>query len=79
MKSVAVESTTLAKVAYDVDRQLLELEFCDQRIYQYSGVPTEIHVALLLASSKGNYFNRHIRGQFTFCRLSRSRMHQSLS
>jgi hypothetical protein len=34
---------------------------------------------LLLASSKGNYFNRHIRGKFTFSRLARSGLDQSLS
>ena len=70
MKPVAIESTTLATVAYDTDREVLELEFRDQCVYQYFGVPTEVHAALLLASSKGTYFNRNIRGRFAYARLS---------
>ncbi len=64
MKSTVVESTTLATVAYDADRELLQLEFRDRTIYQYFGVPADVHEALLRAPSKGCYFNRVIRRQF---------------
>jgi KTSC domain len=70
MKTIAVESTTLATVAYDVERAILELEFCDRSVYRYFGVPKDVHFALLLASSKGSYFNRSIRGRFACTRLS---------
>ena len=66
MKPTVVESTTLATVAYDADRELLQLEFRDRAIYQYFGVPAELHEALLRAPSKGSYFNRVIRGQFAY-------------
>lgn len=68
MKPTVVESTTLAKVAYDADRAVLQLEFCDQAVYEYFGVPAEVHEALLCAPSKGSYFNRVIRGQFAYAR-----------
>ena len=67
MNVTAVESTTLATVAYDAARQLLQLEFCSRAIYQYFGVPAAVHEALLCAPSKGGYFNRFIRGYFPYC------------
>ena len=66
MQPTAVESTTLATVAYDAGGQLLQLEFRNRAIYQYFGVPAEVHDALLHAPSKGKYFNRAIRGQFPY-------------
>jgi lysyl-tRNA synthetase class 2 len=68
MNYVAVQSTTLAAVAYDADRRLLRLRFRDRKIYQYSDVPGDVHEALLRAPSKGLYFNRFIRGRFAFHR-----------
>ncbi len=67
MCSTAVESTTLATVAYDEHRHLLRLEFRSRAIYQYSGVPAAVHEALLRAPSKGSYFNQFIRGRFPYC------------
>lgn len=70
MRVAAVESTTLATVAYDGVRELLQLEFCSRRVYQYFGVPTAVHQALLLAPSKGGYFNQAIRGRFLYRRIA---------
>lgn len=66
MHVTAVASTTLATVAYDEARELLQLEFCSRAIYQYFGVPAVVHEALLHAPSKGSYFNRFIRGRFPY-------------
>ena len=66
MNATNVESTTLARVAYDAGHQLLQLEFRDRAVYQYFGVPAEVYEALLCAPSKGGYFNRFIRGQFAY-------------
>jgi len=72
MQPNAVESTTLAAVAYDAGGELLQLEFRDRAIYQYFGVPAEVHDALLRAPSKGEYFNRVIRGHFPYARVPTS-------
>ena len=69
MKPTVVESTTLAAVAYDAHRQLLQIEFRDRTIYRYFNVPTDVHETLLRAPSKGSYFNRVIRGQFAYTRM----------
>ena len=71
MRVATVESTTLATVAYDETRRLLQLEFCSRAIYLYFGVPAAVHQALLGAPSKGRYFNQTIRGRFPY-RLVRS-------
>lgn len=64
MKSVAVESTTLIRVAYDASRELLQLEFRDGSVYRYFKVPTTAYEGLLQASSKGKFFNCAIRSRF---------------
>ncbi len=66
MRFTIVESTTLATVAYDEARQLLQLEFCSGATYLYVNVPAAVHQALLDAPSKGRYFNRAIRGRFPY-------------
>jgi hypothetical protein len=66
MRVATVESSTLATIAYDEDRELLQLEFCSCAVYQYFGVPAAVHQALLSAPSKGRYFNQAIRGRFPF-------------
>src|SRR2546425_1289176 len=63
MNVIAVESSTLARIAYDRTRELLQLEFNSHALYQYFGVPATVHEALLRAPSKGSYFNQAIRGE----------------
>jgi hypothetical protein len=66
MNGMAVESTTLATVAYDEVQKALQLEFRSGAIYRYSGVPAGVHKELLNAASKGSYFNKVIRGRFRY-------------
>ena len=75
MRVAPVESTTLATVAYDEARELLQLEFCNRAIYQYLGVPAAVHEALLGAPSKGRYFNQAIRGCFPYCLVKHYNAH----
>jgi hypothetical protein len=70
MNVIAVESSTLATIAYDGTRELLQLEFNSCALYQYFGVPATVHEALLRAPSKGRYFNQAIRGKFPYSRIS---------
>ena len=71
MNVIAVESSTLATVAYDITRELLQLEFNSRARYHYFGVPATVHEALLRAPSKGSYFNQAIRGRFPYSRVPR--------
>jgi KTSC domain len=65
---VRVDSTTLAAVSYDGAR--LQLDFLDGTRYAYSGASPELFRDLLGATSKGSFFNRHIRGRFPCARLT---------
>lgn len=70
MKPIAVESNSLATAAYDAERELLRIEFRDRAVYQYFGVPADVHAGLLQAPSKGSYFNCAIRGRYAYARES---------
>lgn len=70
MNITPVASATLATVAYDDVEGWPQLEFRSGAIYRYFGVPATVHQELLGARSKGIYFNRAIRGQFSFARMS---------
>jgi len=72
MNEMKVESTTLRALAYDGDREVLQLEFCTRAIYHYYGVPPAVYESLLGASSKGSYFNRVIRGRFPYALCARA-------
>jgi len=61
---VTVRSSSLAQVAYDGRRAMLQVEFRDGTAYQYAGVPLWTYHELLRADSKGAYFNHHIRNRF---------------
>jgi lysyl-tRNA synthetase, class II len=69
MKTFLVDSTTLRRVGYDAERQLLQIEFQNLSIYQYFDVPAAVCEELMQAPSKGAYFNRSIRPKFNFARV----------
>ena len=71
MRVTAVESSALATVTYVESQEVLQLEFRSREVYEYLGVPTELHQALLAAISKGAYFNQAIRPWFPGRRVSR--------
>ena len=66
---VAVESSAIARVAYDPPHASLYLEFRDGAICQYSNVPLDVYRDLISAQSKGTYFNRQIRPHYRFRRV----------
>jgi hypothetical protein len=68
MHTVTVDSTTLARIAYDSANQFLWLEFRNHALYCYFEVPPAVHQALIQATSKGAYFNQTIRGRFSYRR-----------
>jgi hypothetical protein len=61
-----VQSTSVRAVGYDADSQTLEIEFQQGEIYQYFGVSEFLFKGLMLAASKGTFFNRNIEGRFKY-------------
>ena len=66
--TVAVDSSTLQNVAYDNDKKALILTFASGSLYEYAGVPPSVVRGLLLAPSKGRYFNEHIKTRYPYKR-----------
>ena len=65
-----VSSSTVISIGYDAPTQTLEIEFGSGRVYQYYGVPDHTHAEIMQASSKGRFFNMHIRNAFPFSRVA---------
>jgi lysyl-tRNA synthetase class 2 len=61
-------STVIRSYRYDRQRRELAIVFQTGRAYTYREVPAETYAALEAASSKGEFFNRHIRDKFAFTR-----------
>ena len=57
----AVESSSIAAVAYDTAHRLLAVRFHHGREYWYHDVTREVYDAMLAAPSVGAYFNDVIR------------------
>ncbi|AST70212.1 KTSC domain-containing protein [Kosakonia cowanii] len=56
-----VSSSNLQSVGYDQATSTLEIAFHRSGVYQYSRVPYTVYTALMSASSKGQYFDAHIK------------------
>jgi len=60
-----VSSSSIRSVGYDERNRMLEVEFSDGRIMQYSGVSAELHRRLMSAPSMVSYFRDNIEESFT--------------
>lgn len=64
MSRTIVQSSSIKSVGYSPRKQVLEVEFIAGSVYQYQGVPAEVHAALMAADSKGRYFRANIRDTY---------------
>ena len=64
-----VGSSSIRSVGFDERNRVLEVEFNDGRINQYSGVSAEIHRRLIGAPSIVSYFRDNVEGSFTAKRV----------
>ena len=64
MQRVPLNSSTIESAGYDVNQQLLEIEFTSGGIYQYLNVPQNVATGFFNASSHGQYFHKHIRNVY---------------
>ena len=64
MQREPVQSSNIRSVGYDLDEQLLEIEFENGKIYQYFAVPADLYDRLMKAPSKGRILNAHIKDHF---------------
>lgn len=66
---ISVDSSVIRSVTYETDATLT-VRLHNGAVYRYFTVPRTILEGLLAATSKGAYFNRHIRDGFPYERLA---------
>lgn len=64
-----VESSAVATVGYDRDRELLRILYRNGKTYDYLNVPPEVHQELVTASSIGKYVNEVIKPNYEAVRV----------
>ncbi len=69
MERKKVSSSSIRSVGYDERNRVLEVEFNDGRITQYSGVSAEVHRRLVSAPSIVSYFRDNVEESFTAKRV----------
>jgi hypothetical protein len=65
-RSGRVISSALVSVKYDAASGDLQIRFVNGRTYIYSNVPARVYDALLIAESKGAFFNEQIRDRYSY-------------
>ena len=69
MERKRVSASNIRSVGYDTRSRVLEIEFSNGGIHQYSGVSEEIYRRLMNSPSPGSYFSDEIEESFTAKRL----------
>ena len=62
MSMIPVYSSAIRAIGYD--GSTLRVEFHSGRVYDHPHVPYSVYAGLMSASSKGAYYNQHIRGKY---------------
>src|SRR5207245_1566563 len=64
------KSSLLEAATYQQESAVLAVVFRSGSVYHYFGVPAATYQELLVAESKGSYFNSHIRNRFSYARTA---------
>lgn len=70
MQREQVRSSQIRSVGYDVNDEILDIEFNNGSIYRYYDVPQRIHTELMNSHSVGAFFNKLIKSEYEYERLS---------
>lgn len=70
MNKQTVSSSTVISIGYDRRTETLEIEFGSGRVYQYYGVPDNLHREIMQTPSKGKFFNIYIKNRYSFSRVA---------
>ncbi|BAZ09438.1 hypothetical protein NIES4071_12460 [Calothrix sp. NIES-4071] len=64
-----VDSSLANAVGYDAENHVLQVEFQNGAVYQYTGVDDEVWDDLQQTDSIGKYFNQEIKGNYQCARV----------
>ena len=66
MYRTPVNSKNIRSIGYDVQSNVLEVEFTSGDVYQYFNVPEHPYQQFLQASSYGQFLNENIRYNYRY-------------
>jgi hypothetical protein len=69
MERKKVSSGQIRSVGYEARSQTLEVEMSDGTIWQYTGVPSEVHRRLMAAPTIASYYRDQIEEDYSRRRL----------
>ncbi len=69
MKKQFVNSSTADALGYSEKAKILRVWFTTGKVYDYAGVPKTKFKNLLRAPSIGEYFNKKIKGFYTYKKI----------
>ena len=69
MTRVPVNSTMFVSIGFEAEEGTLEVEFVKGGTYRYYEVPELLYSGLVLAASKGTFFNRNIEGRYRYSKV----------
>lgn len=64
MEMIRVNSTAIVAMGYDEISMRMKITFQQGHTYDFCRVPKHIFEGFLHASSKGNYYNLHIKDRY---------------
>ena len=64
MTRTEVKSSHLKSVGYDPSTETLEIEFYNDQVYQYQGVPARVFQAFLNQDSLGQFFSKFVKNKY---------------
>jgi hypothetical protein len=64
MEMITVSSRAINAIGYDPNTKKMKIKFKQGTTYDFCHVPEYIFKGLLSASSKGTYYNDHIRDKY---------------
>jgi len=64
MEMIRVSSDAISAVGYDQETRRMRIRFTSGNSYDFCRVPLEIYERLMRSSSKGSFYNDHIRGRY---------------
>lgn len=64
MEMQRVNSSAIEAVGYDPESLRMKIRFTGGNVYDFCRVPENIYRGLMAASSKGTYYNDHIKERY---------------
>ena len=66
-------STVISHFSFDSEKETLQVTFISGITYEYKGVPERVYLEMKASFSKGVFFNRVIKGNYDFTKVTRSK------